>query len=86
MKNESVIKDFLIGEFMPDVQVSELGNDYDLLTNGVVDSLGLLKVIAWIETEFEVTVDDAALDPDNFRTVEAIDAFVARASVPVQAA
>lgn len=85
MKNEAIIKDFLIGEFMPDVQASELTTDYDLLANGVVDSLGLLKLIAWIETEFGVTVDDAALDPDNFRTVDAIDAFVARASVPVKA-
>ena len=85
MKNEGAIKSFLIGEFMPDVQASDLANDYDLLANGVVDSLGLLKLIAWVETEFAVTVDDAALDPDNFRTVDAIDAFVARASVPVQA-
>jgi acyl carrier protein len=85
MKNESAIKSFLIGEFMPDVQASELSNDYDLLANGVVDSLGLLKLIAWVETEFAVTVDDAALDPDNFRSVDAIDAFVARASIPVQA-
>ncbi|MEU2563293.1 acyl carrier protein [Streptomyces longispororuber] len=79
------IKNFLIQEFMPDVKATELATDYDLLTNGVVDSLGLLKLIAWIETEFTVTVDDAALDPDNFRTVDAIDAFVARASVTAEA-
>ncbi|GAA4205257.1 hypothetical protein GCM10022252_65550 [Streptosporangium oxazolinicum] len=85
MKNEALIKSYLIKEFMPDVEASELANDYDLLTNGVVDSLGLLKLIAWIETEFDITVDDAALDPDNFRTVDAIDAFVARVSVPVEA-
>lgn len=85
MKHENLIKSFLIREFMPDVEASELDNDYDLLANGVVDSLGLLKLIAWIETEFDLTVADAALDPDNFRTVAAIDAFVTRASVPVKA-
>ncbi|WP_329086508.1 MULTISPECIES: phosphopantetheine-binding protein [unclassified Streptosporangium] len=85
MKHEVLIKSFLIKEFMPDVEASELATDYDLLANGVVDSLGLLKLIAWIETEFDITVDDAALDPDNFRTIDAIDAFVARVSVPVEA-
>ncbi|MEU9235226.1 phosphopantetheine-binding protein [Streptomyces subrutilus] len=85
MKNEDTIKSFLIQEFIPDVRASELATDYDLLANGVVDSLGLLKLIAWIETEFDVAVDDAALDPDNFRTIDAIEAFVARASVPAQA-
>ncbi|QDY80669.1 acyl carrier protein [Streptomyces qinzhouensis] len=82
MNHETLIKNFLIEEFLPDVAASELADDYDLLTNGVVDSLGLLKLIAWVETEFGVTVDDAALDPDNFRTVRAIDGFVARASAP----
>ncbi|MEW1550436.1 phosphopantetheine-binding protein [Streptomyces tsukubensis] len=85
MNNVTLVKNFLIQEFMPDVQASELAGDYDLLANGVVDSLGLLKLIAWIETEFGITVDDAALDPDNFRTVDAIDGFVARASVPAGA-
>ncbi|TDC43475.1 acyl carrier protein [Micromonospora sp. KC213] len=79
------IKSFLITEFLPGVQASELTTEYDLLTNGVVDSLGLLKLIAWVESEFQVTVNDAALDPDNFRTVDAINAFVARASHPVKA-
>ncbi|PCG82044.1 acyl carrier protein [Streptomyces sp. WZ.A104] len=85
MNHENQVKTFLIEEFLPDVQASELATDYDLLSNGVVDSLGLLKLIAWIETEFGVTVDDAALDPDNFRTIDAIGAFLARASVPAEA-
>ncbi|MFD9905945.1 phosphopantetheine-binding protein [Streptomyces sp. NPDC059063] len=82
---KSTIKNFLLQEFLPDVQANELAADYDLLANGVIDSLGLLKLIAWVESEFAVAVDDAALDPDNFRTIDAIDAFVARASVPAEA-
>ncbi|MFE2044235.1 acyl carrier protein [Streptomyces sp. NPDC059477] len=85
MTHENLIKSFLIDEFLPEVEPSELTTGYDLLTNGVVDSLGLLKLIAWVETEFDVTVDDAGLDPDNFRTIAAIDAFVARAAVPAEA-
>ena len=48
---------------MPDVPVEELDADYDLLTGGVVDSLGLLTVVAWLETEFDIAVDDAELGP-----------------------
>lgn len=86
MKHDGIIKQFVIEEFLPDVSASELDPDHDLLTGGVIDSLGLLKLIAWIEATFELTVDDAALDPDNFRTVSAIDAFVQQAtSTPVEA-
>jgi acyl carrier protein len=61
---------------MPDVPVEELDDDFDLLTGGVVDSLGLLKVVAWLEDEFDIGVDDSELGPESFRTVAAIKAFV----------
>jgi acyl carrier protein len=80
MSNIPSIKAFLIEEFLPDVSPDQLEVDQDLLADGIVDSLGLLKLIAWIEDRFDIHVDDSALDPDNFRTVGAIDAFVDRAS------
>ena len=54
---------------MPDVSADELDADFDLLTGGVVDSLGLLKVVAWLETEYDVGVDESELGPESFRTV-----------------
>jgi acyl carrier protein len=73
------IKQFIVDEFMPDVPVEDLDDDFDLLTGGVVDSLGLLKVVAWLEDEFDIGVDDSELGPDSFRTVAAIKAFVDQA-------
>ena len=73
------IKQFIVDEFMPDVPVEDLDDDFDLLTGGVVDSLGLLKVVAWLEDEFDIRVDDSELGPDSFRTVAAIKAFVDQA-------
>jgi acyl carrier protein len=73
------IKEFIVEEFMPDVPVDELDEDFDLLTGGVVDSLGLLKVVAWLEDEFDIAVDDSELGPDSFRTVAAIKAYVDQA-------
>ncbi|RST15781.1 acyl carrier protein [Streptomyces sp. WAC05374] len=57
----------------------ELADDHDLLSDGVIDSLGVLKLIAWVEDHFQLAVGDADLDPDNFRSVAAIDAFIAGA-------
>ncbi|MEV4315402.1 phosphopantetheine-binding protein [Actinocrispum sp. NPDC049592] len=77
MSNADVIKKFVIDEFLPDVSASELAADYDLLADGVIDSLGLLKLIAWVEDHFQLAVHDTDLDPNNFRSVAAIDTFVA---------
>jgi acyl carrier protein len=76
MSHAQTITQYVVEEFLPDVSPDELAADHDLLADGVIDSLGLLKLIAWIEDRFELAVDDSALDPDNFRTVAAIDAFV----------
>ncbi|MHB8694400.1 MAG: acyl carrier protein [Solirubrobacteraceae bacterium] len=70
------IKGFIVEEFMPDVSVDELEVDFDLITGGVVDSLGLLKFVAWLEDEFDIAIDEAELGPESFRTVTAIKAFV----------
>jgi acyl carrier protein len=76
MDDMTKIKQFIVDEFMPDVPVEELDADFDLLTGGVVDSLGLLKVVAWLESEYDIGVDDSQLGPDSFRTVRAIHDFV----------
>lgn len=85
MSHIDTIKQFVIEEFLPDVSAHELGIEHDLLADGVIDSLGVLKLIAWVEDHFELTVDDSALDPNNFRSVLAIDSFIKDASRPKMA-
>jgi acyl carrier protein len=43
-----------------------------------VDSLGLLKVIGWLEREFGLSVDQIELAPESFRSVNEIDKFIQR--------
>lgn len=77
MSHIHTIKAFVVQEFLPDLDVHELADDHDLVSDSVIDSLGILKLIAWVEDRFELSVGDAELDPENFRSVKAIDAFIA---------
>ena len=79
MNHIHMITRFLVDEFLPDVPTESLTPDYDLLSGGVIDSLGLLKIIAWLEDQFEVVVDDIEIAPEHFRTIAAINAFVENA-------
>jgi acyl carrier protein len=47
-----------------------------LLENGVVDSVGVLELVGFLETEFGITITDEDLIPGNFQTVAQIGAFV----------
>jgi acyl carrier protein len=75
--NRPTIRAFVLDEFLPDVRVEELG--YDDTLDDVVDSLGVLQVIAWIEDTYDLVLDDAEIGPDSFRSVTAIARFVEQA-------
>ncbi|MDX8050596.1 AMP-binding protein [Lentzea sp. BCCO 10_0798] len=85
MDHTREITKFIVEEFVPDISAEDLAADYDLLAGGVIDSLGLLKVIAWLEDRFELAVDDIDLEPDSFRTIAAINAFVNQVKQPAGA-
>ena len=70
------IKAFIVEEYMPDVSVDDLESNFDLMSSGAIDSLGLLQMVAWLETEFDVEIDDSELGPDSFRTVDEIKVFI----------
>jgi acyl carrier protein len=47
-----------------------------LLETGVIDSLGILDLVHYLEAEFGFTVLDEELSPENFASIAAIDQFV----------
>jgi acyl carrier protein len=55
---------------------ASLNDDASLLDAGIVDSTGVLEVIAFIETTFGITVEDAEMVPDHLDAVNRIAAFV----------
>jgi acyl carrier protein len=79
MDRTITVAQFIVEEFAPDIAAYELDPDYDLLENGIVDSLGVLTVLAWVEDRFGVEIDVGEIDEDDFRSVRAICALAAGA-------
>lgn len=72
MKEEVIserIRRFLIRQFP---RTKNLSNDESLLKNGLIDSLGILEVVAFLENEFRIAVSDDDLLPENFGSVQSI--------------
>jgi acyl carrier protein len=49
-----------------------------LLERGLVDSVGLLNLISFLESETGVRIPEDAMIPDNFESVETMEALVSR--------
>ncbi len=79
MTDTHEISRFIVTEFVPEVTIDQLDPDYDLLENGVVDSLRLLQLIGWVGDRYDLPVADLDLAPGDFCSVNAIREFVAAA-------
>lgn len=62
----------LYGETFP------ISDEASIRDEGVVDSLGILNVITFIASQFQISVDDEDLVPENFDSIKSICEFVRR--------
>lgn len=72
------VEQFILQELMAGSAIDAIDHDEDLLGAGVVDSHGLMQLVAFLRERYGIAVPDAALTPENFQTIAAIDAFVRR--------
>jgi acyl carrier protein len=69
------LKDFVYEKF-PLAKKRGVTNSDPLLDSGIIDSLGILQLIAFIENEFGIYFSDEDLLPENFQTLDALAAFM----------
>ena len=73
------IKGFILEKF-PLARKHGLNNSDKLLESGILDSLGILDLVNFVEQEFAIHVSDEELVAENFQTVEHLTAFIQRKS------
>lgn len=66
------IRDFVVAQYLSGEDASDLTDDYDLIESGVIDSLGLVRLISHISQAYDVPLDDIEFGPANFRSINAI--------------
>lgn len=54
----------------------EIVGDTDLLLTGLVDSLGVVVIVEWIENRLGRSIDPADVVLEHFQTVDAMVAFL----------
>jgi acyl carrier protein len=54
------------------------GDDASFLEEGIVDSLGVMELVFFIEETFGLTTTDEELTPDNFDSVNKLANFIQR--------
>ena len=71
------VRQFILKQF-PLARKKQINDSDPLLESGIIDSLGVLELVGFIDQKFSVTVQDEDLVPDNFQTIERVAAFIKR--------
>lgn len=78
MSIEKPIRNFILENFLFTDDEEALNNADSFLTMGIVDSTGIMEVIFFIEEEFELSVTNDEMVPENLDSVDSLVAFVGR--------
>lgn len=70
---EFIVENFLFGDVDRPVVAS-----MSLIENDLVDSTGILELVAFMEERFGITVADHEIVPDNLDSLEKIAAYIGR--------
>ncbi len=72
------IRQYVLSECLPGEKPSNLHDDTPLRTSGILDSVGTLHMVSFIEERFGIEVEAHEAGVENFDRVEDIAAFIQR--------
>ncbi len=74
----AIVREFLARH----IRGHQLQDSDDIFALGFVNSLFAMQLVTFVESQFAITIDNEDLDIENFRSVDAVAAFVARKAAP----
>lgn len=78
--NEATIKDqvrqFIREELASAKGITTFTDDESLMENGIVDSLGVFRLVTFLEETFGVRIGDEEISADNLQSVDKIEQLV----------
>lgn len=75
MDTQSILADYLTREIAVG-RARQIGPDDDLIASGILDSLGLMQLVLFIEESLSLKIPDEEVVIDNFRTVRILAEYI----------
>ena len=81
MSIEGKIREYILENYLFTDDQNALKNDDSFLDQGIIDSTGIMEVIFFIEQEYEISVDDEEMVPENLDSIDNLIAFINKKKV-----
>ncbi len=75
---KNTVKEFVLREFLPGEDPGLLDDSTPLISGGILDSLAMVKFVAFLEERYGIELKPHEITPDRFDTIPQISAVVER--------
>lgn len=76
MQIETKIKDYIAKNLLFSEEGYTYADDVSFLQEGIIDSLGVMELVEFVQKEFGIKVEQTEVTPENFDSVAKLAAFV----------
>ena len=73
---KSKVREFLIGNFFLNTRTISIDDNTSLMENGIVDSTGILEVVTYLQSDFEIEILDEEIVPENLDSLNNMARFI----------
>jgi len=73
---EKDIREFIATNLLYSTEGFAYADDASFLQEGIIDSLGVVELVAFVQKQYGVTAAQSEVTPDNFDSVAKLAAFV----------
>jgi len=70
------IRTFILNNYLFTDDKASLKDEQSFLDSGIIDSIGVMEIVLYLETEFDIKVADADISPENLDSVNQITQFI----------
>lgn len=70
------LEKFILNELAVDQDRQSIELDEDLIMQGIIDSMGVIKLSTFMEEKFGIKVSDMDMVPENFQNIDSLTKFV----------
>ena len=76
MNLKTSIKQFIISYIIKDGSSIDIKDEDQLIVGGIIDSLGILKLLAFLQQNYSIEITPEELNLENFNTINTISKLV----------
>ena len=69
------LRNFIFSEIIFVAEPTSFSDDDNLIESGL-DSMGIMRLIVFLEEQFNVTLPDSEIDPDNIKSINTLEKWI----------